>query len=129
MTTPNQSINQFIEANIDEIDNQEYDYIFNEAYIAFDNIDYTDFVEIMRKIGVDTLPYQKEVLKDKMQQELEYWSQAFPHSEYINVSLLSRDYLINECGLSYQEFRDFALATNWEGFYIDTEYNIYRKEN
>ncbi len=129
MTTPNQSINQFIEANIDEIDNQEYDYIFNEAYISFDNADYILFVNLMKDIGINTLPYQQEVLKDKFQQELDYWGANFPSSNYINLSTFCEDFLANLCGLSFNELCQFVKSVDWNGFYINNSFMIFRKRD
>lgn len=61
------TVNQFIESMIDEIDNLQYTEVFQEAYNAFDNADYNEFVSIMREIGIDCKTYQLETMKLEME--------------------------------------------------------------
>lgn len=99
-------VNQFIESMIDEIDKQQYIEVFQEAYNAFDNTDYAEFVSIMQEIGIDCKTYQLEVMKLEMEWAINEWL-TNTTSQIIFIKHFNHQYLNNNCGLRWIEFIKF----------------------
>lgn len=127
------TVNQFIESMIDEIDNLQYTEVFQEAYNAFDNADYNEFVSIMREIGIDCKTYQLEIMKLEMEWAINEWL-INTQSHTILIKHFNRQYLNNMCGLHWTEFINFLKDNHkqfdgveifWNGIY--GEYEIRRK--
>ena len=108
------TVNQFIELMIDEIDNQQYAEVFQEAYNAFDNADYAEFVSILNEIGIDCKSYQLETMKLEMEWAINEWL-INTESYIILIKHFNHQYLNNNCGLHWTEFIKF-LAHNWNQF-------------
>ena len=127
------TVNQFIESMIDEIDNQQYTEIFQEAYNTFDNLDYIEFVSLLNEIVIDCKSYQLEVMKLEMEWAINEWL-TNTTSQTILLKHFNQQYLNNNCGLYWIEFIKF-LKDNWnqfEGVEISLndlykEYEIIRK--
>ena len=122
------TVNQFIESMIDEIDNLQYTEVFQEAYNAFDNADYNEFVSIMREIGIDCKTYQLETMKLEMEWLIN------TQSDTILIKHFNHQYLNSRCGLHWTEFINFlkdnhnqfdGVEISWNGIYRD--YEIRRK--
>lgn len=129
------TVNQFIESMIDEIDNLQYTEVFQEAYNAFDNADYTEFVSIMQEIGIDCKTYQLEIMKLEMEWAINEWL-INTQSHTILIKHFNRQYLNNTCGLHWTEFINFlkdnhkqfdGVEISWNGIY--REYEIRRNNS
>ena len=77
----NKDLETLIATHIELIDNEHYEEFFLLAINQerLETSEFMDLVDILNQAGINTLPYQQEVLKDKFQQELNYWGQIFPH--------------------------------------------------
>lgn len=127
----NKDLETLIATHIELIDNEHYEEFFLLAINQerLETSEFMDLVDILNQAGINTLPYQQEVLKDKFQQELDYWGANFPSSNYINLSTFCEDFLANLCGLSFNELRQFVKSVDWNGFYINNSFMIFRKRD
>lgn len=108
-------VKQFIEDHIDELENpDEYADVYFAAYDEFDNVEFTEFNAIMHDVlGINVSEYQDKVLRFVLTMSFEDWRSS-TEVDRIPLSLFQTQYLLNRCGMSWNEFEDFVLSTEGE---------------
>lgn len=108
-------VKQFIEKYIDELEDPDaYSDIYFAAYDEFNNDEFAEFNTIMHDVlGINVSEYQDKVLRYILPRFFEDW--AFTtETNRISLSMFQAQYLLNRCGMSWNEFEDFVLSTAGE---------------
>lgn len=108
-------VKQFIEEHIDELENPDgYSDIYFAAYDEFLNSEFAEFNTIMHDaLGINVSEYQDKVLRFVLTMSFEDWVSSTVTGK-IPLAVFQSQYLLNRCGMSWNEFEDFVLSTEGE---------------
>lgn len=120
-------VQRFIEDHIDDIENEDWVKIFNQAYEKLDNLFYKELVDISYELDPDSKKYRDIVLRHRIQEGINSWIKFNKNDFYIPIAKFSRDYLVSQCGLNAPEFMRFISSTKYNGVYISREGNIVKE--
>lgn len=120
-------VQRFIEDHIDDIENEDWVKIFNEAYEKLDNLFYKELVDILSELDPDSKKYRDIVLRHRIQEGIDSWIRYNYKELYIPIAKFSRDYLVSQCGLNTVQFMRFISSTEYNGVYISPEGNIVKE--